>query len=95
MNIAIIKHIALNLLQRANGKGDSIKLLGKTAGGVPNLLPNIYSQIFYSDILNETALLWNDFTPDKLTSPDIAAALFSRPFLLFDSGIHKTVSLSA
>lgn len=31
-NIAIIKHMALNLLQKAKGKRDSIKQLRKSAG---------------------------------------------------------------
>ena len=44
-NIAIIKHMALNLLQKAKGKRDSIKQLRKAAGWSNDQLLNILSQI--------------------------------------------------
>lgn len=44
-NICIIKHMALNLLQKAKGKRDSIKQLRKAAGWDDNTLLLILSQI--------------------------------------------------
>lgn len=44
-NICIIKHIALNLLQKAKGKRDSIKQLRKAAGWDNDVLLHILSQI--------------------------------------------------
>jgi predicted transposase YbfD/YdcC len=44
-NIAIVKHMALNLLQKAKGKRDSIKQLRKAAGWDDNQLLNILKHI--------------------------------------------------
>lgn len=44
-NICIIKHMALNLLQKAKGKRDSIKQLRKAAGWDNDVLLHILSQI--------------------------------------------------
>jgi hypothetical protein len=45
-NIAIVKHMALNLLQKAKQKRDSIKRLRKAAGWDNNQLLNILQHIF-------------------------------------------------
>jgi predicted transposase YbfD/YdcC len=42
-NIAVIKHVALNMLQKVKGKRDSIKLLRKSAGWDDKLLLTILS----------------------------------------------------
>jgi hypothetical protein len=44
-NIAVIKHMALNLLQKTKGKRDSIKQLRKAAGWDNDLLFNILQKI--------------------------------------------------
>jgi predicted transposase YbfD/YdcC len=44
-NICIIKHMALNLLQKAKGKRDSIKQLRKAAGWDNKILLHVLSQI--------------------------------------------------
>lgn len=44
-NIAIIKHMALNMLQKAKGKRDSIKQLRKAAGWEHDQLIKILQQI--------------------------------------------------